>query len=103
VTIRCALPLFAALFSATPGHARDEIKDCNVCPELVVVPAGQFMIGSNSSESSLPDEKPAHLVTIAKSFAVGKFEVTLTIWTPASPTALAKRLMMKVGGAVSDR
>ncbi|MFN0315511.1 MAG: formylglycine-generating enzyme family protein [Burkholderiales bacterium] len=68
------------MLSAAPSHAFDEIKDCGVCPELVVVPAGQFMMGSNSNESSLPDEKPAHLVKIAKSFAVGKYEVTFDNW-----------------------
>ena len=76
MTIRSAIALTAALISFTPSHAFDEIKDCDVCPELVVVPAGQFMMGSPDKESTLPDEKPAHLVKIAKAFAVGKFEMT---------------------------
>jgi formylglycine-generating enzyme required for sulfatase activity len=33
----------------------DTFRDCDVCPEMVVVPAGEFMMGSNDSE----DEKPA--------------------------------------------
>jgi formylglycine-generating enzyme required for sulfatase activity len=47
-------------------------RDCSECPEMVVVPAGKFMMGSEESD----DEKPVHEVVIAKPFAVGKFEVT---------------------------
>ena len=48
-------------------------RDCAECPEMVVVPAGKFMMGSADGDD---DEKPAHEVVIAKPFAVGKFEVT---------------------------
>jgi formylglycine-generating enzyme required for sulfatase activity len=54
----------------------DAFKDCPTCPEMVVVPAGEFMMGSEDS----PNEKPVHKVTIAKPFAVGKFEVTFAEW-----------------------
>jgi len=48
------------------------IKDCAECPEMVVVPAGSFTMGSNKGG----DESPAHSVTIAKAFALGKTEIT---------------------------
>ena len=48
-------------------------RDCSECPEMVVVPAGKFMMGSEVGDD---DEKPVHEVVIAKPFAVGKFEVT---------------------------
>ena len=48
-------------------------KDCADCPEMVVVPAGRFMMGSNNGDS---DEKPVHEVTIGRAFAAGKYEVT---------------------------
>jgi formylglycine-generating enzyme required for sulfatase activity len=52
-------------------------RDCpNVCPEMVVLPAGEFTMGSNVSG----DEKPPHRVTIRRPFAVGKFEVTFAEW-----------------------
>jgi formylglycine-generating enzyme required for sulfatase activity len=59
----------------------DTFRDCpDVCPEMVVVPAGEFMMGSPSSEVRWSGydgrEEPQHKVTIAKPFAVGKFEVT---------------------------
>jgi formylglycine-generating enzyme required for sulfatase activity len=44
---------------------------------MVVVPEGSFMMGSNDGTY---DEKPVHQVTIAKPFAVGKFEVTWDEW-----------------------
>ena len=53
------------------------IKDCAVCPELVVVPAGQFLMGSPTEERDrLDDEGPVHHVTIPRPFAAGKYEVT---------------------------
>ena len=57
-----------------PGRA---FRDCPECPEMVVVPAGSFMMGSDDGFSN---EKPRHRVTIAKPFAVGKYEVTFAEW-----------------------
>ena len=51
-------------------------RDCPGCPEMVVVPAGSFMMGSDEYSS----EKPRHHVTITKPFAVGKYEVTFAEW-----------------------
>ena len=55
---------------STPGRT---FRDCEDCPEMVVVPAGKFMMGTDGGDA---DERPAHEVVIAKPFAVGKFEVT---------------------------
>jgi formylglycine-generating enzyme required for sulfatase activity len=53
-------------------------KDCSECPEMVAIPAGQFLMGS------LPDvgedsEIPQHRVNI-QSFAIGRYEVTQEKW-----------------------
>ena len=56
-----------------PGR---EFKDCPECPEMVVVPAGWFMMGSYENS----DEKPRHHVRIRKPFAVGRYEVTFAEW-----------------------
>ena len=57
-----------------PGKA---FRDCADCPEMVVLPAGSFTMGSPSDEEGREDyEGPQHGVTIAKPFAVGKYEVT---------------------------
>lgn len=57
--------------------AGQTFRDCPSCPEMVVVPAGSFMMGSR-----LPpwrdnlDEVPRHLVTMSSPFALGKYPVT---------------------------
>ena len=56
---------------------KDSFKDCAECPEMVVIPAGEFMMGSNDGDS---DEEPVHKVAIGRPFAVGKFEVTFAEW-----------------------
>ena len=62
----------------SPG---DVFKDCVQCPEMVVVPAGTFNMGSNASEESGHDsEGPVHQVTISIPVAVGKYEVTFSEW-----------------------
>jgi len=62
----------------TPGT---EFRDCDVCPLMVVVPAGSFMMGSPESEAGRqPWEGPQRRVTIARPFGVGKFEVTFAEW-----------------------
>ncbi len=72
--------------SVTPGGGGDRrvgerFSECVACPEMVVVPAGSFMMGSpESSEEAYSDEKPHHRVTIGYAFAVGVYEVTLAEW-----------------------
>jgi formylglycine-generating enzyme required for sulfatase activity len=59
----------------------DTFKDCPECPEMVVVPAGSFIMGSPSTEKGRgKEEDPQHKVTIAKPFAVGKYTVTFAEW-----------------------
>ncbi len=70
----------AALICTATSYAADEIKDCDACPTMIALPAGEFTMGSNAKESGYPDEKPEHAVKIAKLFAVGKFEVTFEQW-----------------------
>lgn len=67
--------------SAMVYRPRQEFKDCDVCPSLVVMPSGSFVMGSPESEAERDeDESPRHRVNINYSFAVGKFEVTFAEW-----------------------
>jgi formylglycine-generating enzyme required for sulfatase activity len=68
-----------------PAHAQDAeamksgrmFRDCPECPEMVVVPAGSFIMGSPEGEEGRQSEEgPQRKVTIVKPFAVGKYEVT---------------------------
>ncbi|HLH95389.1 MAG TPA: formylglycine-generating enzyme family protein [Xanthobacteraceae bacterium] len=68
-------------------------RDCSECPEMVVVPAGSFLMGSSDAETkrvldafpfyetaadrrSLLTEHPQHAVTIPRAFGMGKYPVT---------------------------
>ena len=58
-----------------------KFRDCAQCPEMVVVPAGSFMMGSPLGEEGREDnEGPVHEVRIAEPFAVGVYEVTFGEW-----------------------
>lgn len=66
---------------------KDGFRECagvsgkDYCPQMVVVAAGQFTMGSPVSENGrYPDEGPQHKVTIAKPFAISAFEVTFDEW-----------------------
>ncbi len=87
--------LMVLAFTSLPAHAKEErkpvvkekggtsmaagkiIKDCADCPEMVVIPAGSFDMGSSKGE---PNEMPVHRVTISRAFAIGKTEVTQGQW-----------------------
>ena len=60
----------------------DAFKECaQDCPEMIVVPAGSFMMGSPTTEQGHQKyEEPQHTVTIAKPFSVSKYELTFDEW-----------------------
>jgi len=61
---------------------KDVFKECDKgCPEMMVVPAGAFTMGSPADEVGRQShEDPQHQVTIAHAFAVGRFAVTFDEW-----------------------
>jgi formylglycine-generating enzyme required for sulfatase activity len=53
------------------------IWDCAECPQLALVPAGAYTIGSPADEADRgKDEGPQKRITLLRPFAVGRFEVT---------------------------
>ena len=61
-----------------PGR---KFRDCEDCPELVVVPGGSHEMGSPLGEAGRnDDEGPLHRVRISEPFAVGVYEVTFREW-----------------------
>jgi formylglycine-generating enzyme required for sulfatase activity len=64
----------------------DSFKECaGACPEMVVVPAGSFMMGSPATEpdrdnNESDDAGRPHAVAFSQPFAISKFEVTFDEW-----------------------
>jgi formylglycine-generating enzyme required for sulfatase activity len=56
-------------------NPKREFKECETCPAMIVIPAGEFVMGSATGAGN-DVEHPAHTVTILTPFAVSKFEVT---------------------------
>ena len=74
VAAEAAQKLAAASLAELPQPGQT-IKDCADCPEMVVIPAGSFEMGSKESSETLP----VHRVNV-QSFLIGKAEVTQGQW-----------------------
>jgi formylglycine-generating enzyme required for sulfatase activity len=68
-------------------HPKDSFKECatergnDYCPEMVIVAAGSFTMGSPSTEPGrYPNEDRQHRVAIARAFAISKYEVAFDEW-----------------------
>jgi formylglycine-generating enzyme required for sulfatase activity len=98
-----AVTWLALVCAVAPAHAvepltaeqehelkpKDTFRECADCPEMVVVPAGSFTMGSpgnyftilgvsvGGEKDRFNSEGPQHVVTISKPFAVGKLHVTV--------------------------
>jgi len=83
-----------ALAGMEPMQSGQRLRDCPNCPQMVVVPAGNFLMGSSAADtqrdlksaaaydlpafvrSYLEQEHPQHPVTIARPFGLGMYPVT---------------------------
>jgi formylglycine-generating enzyme required for sulfatase activity len=81
---RLAVVLAAAILPGVLMAAEDApmtFRDCPECPEMVVVPAGSFMMGSPEAEPGRDgNEGPQHEVKVAAAFAIGKYPITFAEW-----------------------
>lgn len=71
-----AAPSRSAEAGRAPGSA---FRDCDACPEMVVVPAGTFVMGTPGaapSRGAAAAESETSVIAIAKPFALGRREVT---------------------------
>lgn len=93
--MRAAIILLLALLATSPASAQAckgvnakvgkemrclapaaAFQDCPTCPEMVVIPAGRFQMGSDGAS----DEQPVHPVTFRRPFAMSRTEVTFALW-----------------------
>lgn len=82
-----ALALAPSAMAAEKHAVGSAFRDCEtICPEMVVIPAGNAVLGSTDEETTREDitsghfvkrDKPQYTVTIARPLAIGKYEVTL--------------------------
>jgi formylglycine-generating enzyme required for sulfatase activity len=69
---------------ARPAAFGQTFRDCADCPEMMVIPPGEFMMGTSNEEAAREDlssnwaaqERPRHKVTVGSAFALGKYPVT---------------------------
>ncbi len=71
---------FAPLATGMTPKLIVTFKDCDDCPEMVVVPPGNFLMGDLHGVGYF-SEQSIRAVRIDYVFAVGKFEVTFDEWT----------------------
>ena len=71
---------------SAPRATSTVFRECRACPDMVVLPAGNFTMGSSAEEKSwaashggsmgaVADEAPQHQVSLT-SFALGEYDVT---------------------------
>jgi formylglycine-generating enzyme required for sulfatase activity/DNA-binding winged helix-turn-helix (wHTH) protein len=102
--VHLANPGYFDLTTAAPGmpQPRPSFKDCADCPEMVALPAGEFIMGSPESERGrLNVEGLPRAVSIPKRIAIGKFEVTFDQFSVfVAETGIAVRSSCKVVAAL---
>jgi formylglycine-generating enzyme required for sulfatase activity len=78
LTLALLVPSGLTTAQQKPGES---FRDCPDCPEMVVIPAGTYTLGSPDDEPGrLPIEGPTKRVSVAQ-FAAGKFPVTRGQWS----------------------
>lgn len=63
-----------------PVHSSSAKTDCSSCPEMKLIPAGNFVMGFDHDKSIVKNERPAHEVHLKKSFYISQFEITFDQW-----------------------
>jgi formylglycine-generating enzyme required for sulfatase activity len=69
----------ACAAAAQEARGPQSFRDCDLCPEMVVVPAGAFILGTPPADlpaGADPAEGQAVLVRIPRAFGLGRHEVT---------------------------
>ena len=70
----------SAASAESADRAARTFRDCRICPEMVIVPPGTFVMGSPETEKDRDNDEGQHKVTIAYSFAVSKGPITWDQW-----------------------
>ena len=87
IPVALGLLVGACAQTIPPMKPGTSFRDCPECPEMIVVPAGSFMMGASEGEAEGMTagarhhvkwewERPRHTVTMDRPFALGTFKVT---------------------------
>lgn len=79
VALRQRIDLVSRYDVFRPGQVfTDEMPDASRGPSMVVVPFGEFLMGSATGEPDASvEEQPQHRVSFERGFAMGRYEITL--------------------------
>lgn len=81
-SVAMCLNMFGAgTVTADSFVAGDRFRDCPVCPEMIVVPARDFVMGSPHYEVGRPpQERPPREVSVREKFAMALYEIKISEW-----------------------
>ncbi len=74
--VAAVAPRAAAPPVRSPG-ARSPFRDCDDCPEMILLPGGSFIMGDDRGDKT---QRPVREVSIGREFAIGRYEVTVGEW-----------------------
>ena len=69
-----------AVHAEAADRAGKTFRDCEMCPEMVIIPPGKFIMGSPETEKDRDADEGQHTVVITYSFAVSKGPITRDLW-----------------------
>ena len=72
------------------------IRDCEACPEVVVVPAGSFRMGDLTGGGD-SDEGPVRTVDIPRAFALARYETTFAEWDACAAAGACRGGLSDIG------
>lgn len=73
----CAQANAAAPDTPAPGET---FSECRNCPTMIVIAAGEFLMGAPEDEPNRDADEPQHPVTIARTFALATTPITWNQW-----------------------
>ena len=78
-------------------------RDCSQCPEMVVIPAGRFVMGAPATDPDAePEEKPQRDVVNDKAFALGRYEITEREWEACAEASICSNASPASAPASAD-
>ena len=98
-TIAAILLLGQTALANEPGSV---IRDCDACPEMVVVPAGTFRMGDLTGGGDV-DEAPVREVRIPRPFAIARYETTFAQWDACAEAGACRQGVSDIGFGRGER